>query len=571
MGSEWRFSSGVLILAVIFFLDSCYSEKAPYPTFAKDATLAPPVLHYDYIIIGGGTSGCSLAATLSEKANVLLLERGGLPYGNPTITNITGFITTLANLSPSSPSQTFVSTDGVVNHRARVLGGGSALNAGFYTRASADYVSREGWNKKMVEESYEWVEKKVAFKPPVLQWQSAVRDGLLEAGVTPNNGFTYEHIFGTKVGGTIFDETGHRHTAADLLEYANPQKISLYLRATVHQILFTTEGVPRPKANAVIFKDSNGNKHIAYLNQESNIKNEIILSAGTLGSPQLLMLSGIGPAAHLKAHGIKVVLDQPMVGQGMSDNSMNLILVPSSRPVEISLIQVVGITQFGSYIEAASAPIDLAMARRMVRDLGYYLNQNGYTVPSLPQSQKNIPGLDLKLGSSLNGGIILQKIMGPRSTGHLELHTTDPADNPIVTFNYYQDPQDLERCVQGLITIIKVIESKAMSTFRPPLVTAQALMNLMLSIPSNLRPRHVESTFSLEQYCKDTVMTIWHYHGGAQVDHVVDRDYKVFGVDSLRVIDSSTLLNSPGTNPQATMMMLGRYMGQKILGERYPQ
>ena len=108
----------------------------------------------------------------------------------------------------------------------------------------------------------------------------------------------------------------------------------------------------RPQAYGVIFKDASGVKHRTYLSRKS--KNEIILSAGALGSPQLLMLSGIGPAQHLQAHGIKVVLDQPLVGQGMADNPMNVLLVPSPIPVEVSLIQTVGITKFGSFIETAS-------------------------------------------------------------------------------------------------------------------------------------------------------------------------------------------------------------------------
>jgi len=100
-------------------------------------------------------------------------------------------------------------------------------------------VSEAGWDEKLVDESYKWVERVVAFQPPMRQWQSAVRDGLLEVGVLPYNGFTYDHIHGTKVGGTIFDQNGQRHTAADLLEYANTNTITLLLHATVHKILFT--------------------------------------------------------------------------------------------------------------------------------------------------------------------------------------------------------------------------------------------------------------------------------------------------------------------------------------------
>lgn len=105
-----------------------------------NATTAPDISYYDYIIVGGGTAGCPLAATLSQNYSVLLLERGGSPYGNPNITNLSTFGSALSDLSPASPSQRFISEDGVINARARVLGGGSCLNAGFYTRAPPDYI-----------------------------------------------------------------------------------------------------------------------------------------------------------------------------------------------------------------------------------------------------------------------------------------------------------------------------------------------------------------------------------------------------------------------------------------------
>ncbi|CAA3024101.1 HOTHEAD-like isoform X1 [Olea europaea subsp. europaea] len=106
------------------------------------------------MVIVGGTTGCTLAASLSQGgAKVLLLERGGLPYGNPNITNI------------------------------GVLGGGFAIIVGFFTRASSDYVVVVWWNPRLENESYEWVEKKVVlFQPPMLTWQSTVRKGLLEPG-----------------------------------------------------------------------------------------------------------------------------------------------------------------------------------------------------------------------------------------------------------------------------------------------------------------------------------------------------------------------------------------------------
>lgn len=192
--------------------------------------------------MGGGTAGCPLAATLSGSANVLVLERGGSPYVNPGKLDKENFFPNILDRSPASYSQEFISEDGVYNARARVLGGGSVINAGFYTYAEADFLKQFVLNEDLVNQSYKWVENKVAFQPHMLQWQSALRDGLLEAGVLPSNGFTYDHVYGTKVGGTIFDGDGHRHTAADLLEYANSSRIKVYLHATVQKVTFSTQG-----------------------------------------------------------------------------------------------------------------------------------------------------------------------------------------------------------------------------------------------------------------------------------------------------------------------------------------
>ncbi|XLR50835.1 hypothetical protein S83_001507 [Arachis hypogaea] len=556
----------------LFFLSPqhCSSQKVPNYTFMRSATTASNISYYDYIVIGGGTAGCPLAATLSQNYRVLLLERGGSPYGNPNITNLAAFGAALSDTSPTSPAQRFISEDGVINSRARVLGGGCCLNAGFYTRAGPNYIREAGWDGRAVNEAYRWVEKKVAFEPKVQQWQSAVRDGLLEVGVVPNNGFTYDHIYGTKVGGTIFDQNGYRHTSADLLQYANPSRITVLLHASVHRILFRTKGGSRPKAQGVVFRDALGRKHRAYLRRGP--RNEIIVSAGALGSPQLLMLSGIGPERQLRAHNINVTLDQPLVGQGMSDNPMNAVFIPSPVPVEVSLIEVVGITKFGTYIEAASG--ENFAGGTSPRDFGMFSPKIGQfsTVPPKQRSpealKKAIKMMDTLDHAAFRGGFILEKIMGPISTGHMELRTLNPNDNPSVTFNYFKEPRDLQRCVQGLRTIEKVIDSKPFAPFRYVNMPVPVLLNMTANSPVNLLPRHSNSSLSLEQFCRDTVMTIWHYHGGCQVGRVVDSDYKVLGVDALRVIDGSTFNYSPGTNPQATVMMLGRYMGVKILKER---
>ncbi|KAL8170632.1 hypothetical protein V2J09_022436 [Rumex salicifolius] len=552
----------VATLATTFLLFNgfCSSQTEQRYSFVHEATTAPSEAYYDYIIVGGGTAGCPLAATLSRHYKVLLLERGGSPYGNSNITSLSAFGAALSDLSESSPSQRFVSEDGVINARARVLGGGSCLNAGFYTRAARSYVKAARWEGRLVNQSYRWVEEQVVFEPPLRQWQSGVRDGLMEAGILPSNGFTFDHLNGTKVGGTIFDQQGHRHTAADLLRTANSDSLTVLLHATAHKIMFaTTQENGSPEARGVVFRDSDGGLHEAYL--KDGPMNEIIVSAGALGSPQLLMLSGIGPKDHLGTFNIEVVLDQPNVGRGMSDNPMNALYVPSPVPVEVSLIQVVGITSFGSYIEAASGE-----------------NFGASSLSTLPPKQRTQEAISKAMKAmstnveplAFQGGFILEKIQGPASTGHLELTSLDPNVNPSVTFNYFKEPEDLEKCVQGIETIEKVINSKAFSRFRYNGTTPESLLNAIASLPVNmLSTRASSSTTSREQFCKNTVMTIWHYHGGCQVGRVVDWDYRVVGVDKLRVIDGSTFNYAPGTNPQATVMMLGRYMGVRMLRERW--
>ncbi|KAL7180374.1 hypothetical protein ACSBR1_043554 [Camellia fascicularis] len=525
---------------------------------------------YDYIIIGGGTTGCPLAATLSRNFSVLLLERGGVPFVNQNVTNLKNFHLTLADTSPSSASQAFISTDGVFNSRARVLGGGTCINAGFYTRASTRYVRKAGWDAKLVNESYPWVEKQIVYQPKLVPWQIAVRDSLLDVGVSPFNGFTYDHVYGTKVGGTIFDKFGGRHTAAELLASANPEKLDVLIHATVQKIVFHTTG-KKPRAVGVIFNDENGNQHQAILANGSG--SEIIVSCGAIGSPQLLLLSGIGPKAELQKQNISVVVDNKFVGKGMSDNPLNTLFIPFNRPVEQSLIQTVGITKMGVYIEASSG---FGQSQDSIRCNHGILSAEIGQLSTIPPKQRTKEAIEAYIKSkrdlpheAFKGGFILEKIARPISTGELSLINTDVNNNPSVTFNYFSHPYDLQRCVDGIRMVEKLVSSKHFANFtQHDKLTVDKLINMSVMANVNLIPRHTNDTESLEQFCKDTVITIWHYHGGCHVGKVVSLEYSVLGVHSLRVIDGSTFSESPGTNPQATLMMLGRYMGVKILRER---
>lgn len=162
---------------------------------------------------------------------------------------------------------------------------------------------------------------------------------------------------------------------------------------------------------------------------------------------------------------------------------------------------------------------------------------------------------------AFRGGFILSKVANPWSSGELKLINTNVEDNPSVTFNYFSHPYDLQRCVEGIRIATKVVQSEHFTNYTLcDRQTTENLLNLTVKANVNLIPKHLNDTQSLEQFCRDTVITIWHYHGGCHVGKVVNSDYKVLGVDRLRVVDGSTFSESPGTNPQGTVLMMGRYV-----------
>ncbi|KAL9996911.1 putative (R)-mandelonitrile lyase [Helianthus debilis subsp. tardiflorus] len=527
---------------IIFSLISGNLSQSPtYMAFVVNATELPPEESFDYIIVGGGTAGCPLAATLSANYRVLLLERGGVPIENPSVMTEEGFTTTLRQIdSHHSPAEAFTSDDGVPNARGRVLGGSSAINAGFYSRADDEFYSRSGidWDLDLIEQSYQWIENLIVFQPELQPWQLAFRDGLLQSGVRPFNGYTLQHSYGTKIGGSTFNSSGHRFSAADLLNEAIETNIKVAVYATVERILFSGSENPNSMKNAigVVVRDTDGGYHYATVRNGG----EVIISAGAIGSPHLLLLSGIGQWSYLSGWGIPVVVHSPFVGQFLYDNPRNGISFLSPTLLHHSLIQVVGITDSGAYLEASSSvrPYHSPVHRSHRRS---HSSTMYFSVAS-----------------------IMEKIIGPLSAGSLRLASTDIVTNPVVRFNYFSNPVDLKRCVNGTRKIGELLRSRAMAGFRFwNRHHRSAFRFLGVRLPANQ-----SSDEAMGEFCRRTVNTIWHYHGGCLVGAVVDADLKVMGVGSLRVIDGSTFTISPGTNPQATVLMLGRHMGLKILRER---
>ncbi|XP_058226979.1 (R)-mandelonitrile lyase-like [Rhododendron vialii] len=533
-----------LVILTVNSMARAQPQQSPsYLHFVFNATQMPSEDYYDFIIVGGGTAGCPLAATLSEFFSVLVLERGGIPYDYPNLMTQEGFLTTLTDVDTlTSPAQAFTSEDGVPNARGRVLGGSSAINAGFYSRADQDFYENSGinWNLRVVNQSYLWVERAIVFHPDLKNWQLALRDGLLESGVDPYNGFSLDHLLGTKIGGSTFDSSGRRHSAADLLSYAKNSNIRVAVHASVERVLVASDSAnagARQSAIGVIYRDELGFYHHAMVRE----KGEVILSAGAIGSPHLLLLSGIGPRGYLSSLGIPVVHHLPSVGQFLYDNPRNGISIVPPTPLEHSLIQVVGITDSGAYLEAASNVVPFASPSRSVFIRNPSSSLLYVTVAS-----------------------IMEKIIGPVSAGSLRLASTDIRMNPIVRFNYFSDLADLERCINGTRKIGDVLRSRSMDEFK----FHDRLGGRSFRYVGAILPADQSNDRLMGDFCRRTVSTIWHYHGGCLVGKVVDCKFRVMGIGSLRVVDGSTFSISPGTNPQATVLMLGRYVGMQIIRER---
>lgn len=227
-----------------------------------------------------------------------------------------------------------------------------------------------------------------------------------------------------------------------------------------------------------------------------------------------MLLSGIGPYNHSKNLGIPLVHNLN-VGHEMKDEPC-IALFADSKPQkrQPDAPQVTGITDdFKIIIEALILP----------------LTSNTTRIP------------------------IAAKLAFPASKGKLELVNKDPRQNPSVKFNYLAKEEDAEDCAKMVQLLERVARSESIALF----LGMERKNNHMLSGQEEAR-----------RFCKENVRTFYHYHGGCTVGSVVDKDYRVFGVQGLRVVDGSTFSESPGTNPMATLLMLGRYQGIKILEER---
>ncbi len=533
---------------------------------------------FDYIVIGGGSSGCVAAARLASegKARVLLLEAGH-SHHHPLLDMPPG-IFKMINGSKfmryhHTPPQAHLDGRSHDIPQGNVLGGGSSVNAQVYMRGRpSDYDEwndvlrgnndRVGWGWKDVLPHFRRMEGNNRLNNelhgnngPLLVSDPGYIDDFSHWFVQAVQalGEPYNPDFnGPAQRGVGFyqftNRNGKRSSAAHAFLQPQEQNPNLVVRihAEVHKIV-----IENHRATGVIYKDRSGL-------HEVRAQAEVIVAAGALITPKLLMLSGIGPADHLSQLGIKVTADLPGVGQNLIDHPEVPVTALANGPYGY-FKQGVGWRMLRNGLQFklfGSGPITSAGV-----EAGAFVNPTSPTSPPTIQAFcVPIVYLDRDARAELNedyGITITTVLVKPRSRGEVRLASVDPAAMPVVSPNLLKDPSDMAEMIAGQRFFLRAFAAEPL---------AKRLSRVVLPKPGN------DSDDALRAHCKRFVKTNYHPAGTARMGAdgdtmaVLDARMRVRGIDGLRICDMSAVPNINAGNTNAPAMMLGDRCADLIMG-----
>ena len=532
---------------------------------------------YDHIVVGGGASGCVLAARLVEAGRRVLLLEAGFSHHHPLLDMPPGIFKMIngskfMRYHATTPQEHL---DGRVHEisQGNVLGGGTSVNAQVYMRGRpSDYDAWDDllrgnnagvrWNWENVLPHFRSMEGNNRFfderhndSGPLLvsdpghiddvsRWFVQTMQGL---GMPFNPDFN-----GPRQTGVGFYQFMNRRGKRSSAAYAfiepllkNPL-LTLKLNAAVEKIIIEND-----RATGVVFSDGAGAHTV-------RASADVIVCSGALVTPKVLMLSGIGPADELRQHGLDVVLDLPGVGQNLMDHPEVPLLAHFSGP-------------YGYFGHTGGWRMILHGLQFKVFGTGLVtsagVEAGGFVNPLDPDAEPSIQAfcvpfvyLDrdlLKLIEPTHGVTITTVVTKPKSRGYVKLRSGNPADMPIVSPHLLKHPDDMATMIAGQRYFLRAFQEGPLG---------RRVDRILRPDPADL------SEAALATHCKRMVKTNYHPAGTCRMGPdgdplaVLDAGMKVRGIDNLRVADMSACPTINAGNTAAPAMMLGARCAEFILG-----
>jgi choline dehydrogenase len=524
---------------------------------------------FDYVIIGAGSAGCVLANRLSadRKNSVLLLEAG------PRDTNLwihvpLGYGRLFKEKSVNWMYQTEPEPElegrCVFQPRGKVLGGSSSINGLLYIRGQHEDYDRwrqhgnKGWGYddvlpyfKRAEDQQRGADDFHAVGGPLPVSDLGHPDPLsaafiaaaAETGLPVNRDFN-----GASQEGAGFFQTTTRHgrRASAAVAYLGPAKGRDNLRIETLAL-----------AQRIVFKDRRADEveyRQAGVLKRARARKEVLVSGGAFNSPQLLQLSGIGPAELLRRHGIEVVLDAPGVGGDLQDHMQVRVVMRCSRRITLNDIvnsparKILAGLQYAAF---RSGPLTIAAGTS-----GAFFKTN----PRLATPDVQIHFLPFstdKMGEKLHsfsGFTASVCQLRPESRGSLRIRSADPAAPPEIRINYLSTEVDRTANVEGLKILRKILAAPALAPY----------------VVEEVDPgSKVASDEALLNYCRARGSTIYHPTSTCRMGNdplaVVDQRLRLRGIEGLRVVDASVMPDLVSGNTNAVVIMIAEKASDMIL------